>query len=42
MTKDEEEMLTRLRFTVGKLAKWAGIDHSELIEDELLKEGDLG
>lgn len=41
MTPDEE-MVKRPRFTVGKLAGWNGIDISELIEDGLLKEGDLG
>jgi len=35
------EKLARLQHAVRKLAGWAGTDISELIEDELIEEGDL-
>lgn len=39
---EQEEMIERLRFAIYKMSKWSGVDVADLIEEDYLKEGDMG
>jgi len=42
MNAIEQAKMKRLQYAVVELAYWAGNDTSDLIENGLLQEGDLG
>lgn len=39
---EQEEMVERLRFAIHKMSKWSGVEVVDLIEEDYLKEGDMG
>lgn len=41
MDEETSARIERLVYMIRELAGWAGVDLSELIEQEYLKEGDL-